>query len=54
MQNCSTELIDVSNNFWQVHELTGDKLKMRDIVHVDIANDPINPADYKEAEDPTK
>lgn len=34
--------------------MTGDKLKMREIVYVDIANDPIAPADYKETEDPTK
>lgn len=37
-----------------VHELTGDKLKIREIVHVDIANDPISAADYRESEDPTK
>lgn len=49
----------ISWQFWrfipeQVHELTGDKLKIRDVVHVDIANDPIAPADYREPEDPTK
>jgi hypothetical protein len=38
----------------QVHELSGDKLKIREIVHVDIANDPISAADYRETEDPTK
>lgn len=38
----------------QVHELTGDKLKIREVVQVDIANDPIAPADYRESEDPTK
>lgn len=27
---------------------------MREIVHVDIANDPIATADYRETEDPTK
>ena len=38
----------------QVHELTGEKLKIREIVHVDIANDPIASADYRESEDPAK
>ncbi|XP_070492148.1 phosphatidylinositol transfer protein alpha isoform isoform X2 [Chironomus tepperi] len=37
-----------------VHELTGEKLKIREIVHVDIANDTIASADYRESEDPTK
>lgn len=37
----------------QVHELTPDKLKMREIVHIDIANDPVLPSDYKPDEDPT-
>ncbi|KAG5681236.1 hypothetical protein PVAND_010688 [Polypedilum vanderplanki] len=37
-----------------VHELTGEKLKIREVVHVDIANDPIAAADYRESEDPTK
>ncbi|CAH1719814.1 unnamed protein product [Chironomus riparius] len=37
-----------------VHELTGEKLKIREIVHVDIANDHIASADYRESEDPTK
>ncbi|KAH8374717.1 hypothetical protein KR200_004413 [Drosophila serrata] len=36
-----------------VHELTPDKLKMREVVHIDIANDPVLPADYKPDEDPT-
>lgn len=31
-----------------------DKLKIREVVHIDIANDPIASADYKEDEDPTK
>lgn len=31
-----------------------EKLKIREIVHIDIANDPIASADYKEDEDPTK
>ncbi|KAJ8678509.1 hypothetical protein QAD02_014296 [Eretmocerus hayati] len=39
-----------------VHELPPDKLKIREVVHIDIANDidHINRADYKEDEDPTK
>ncbi|KAG5894188.1 hypothetical protein JTB14_037754 [Gonioctena quinquepunctata] len=37
-----------------VHQLSSDKLKQRDIVYIDIANDPIATADYKEDEDPTK
>ncbi|XP_014214149.1 phosphatidylinositol transfer protein beta isoform isoform X2 [Copidosoma floridanum] len=37
-----------------VHELPPDKLKTREVVHIDIANDPVLPADYKEDEDPTK
>lgn len=37
----------------QVHELTPDKLKVREVVHIDIANDPVLPADYKPDEDPT-
>ncbi|XP_030373894.1 phosphatidylinositol transfer protein beta isoform isoform X2 [Scaptodrosophila lebanonensis] len=36
-----------------VHELTPDKLKVREVVHIDIANDPVLPADYKAEEDPT-
>ncbi|XP_027211669.1 phosphatidylinositol transfer protein beta isoform isoform X4 [Penaeus vannamei] len=36
------------------HELTGDKLKMREVVTIDISNDPVKPADYKPSEDPTK
>jgi hypothetical protein len=37
-----------------VHELPPDKLKLREIVHIDIANDPVAAADYKADEDPTK
>lgn len=36
----------------QVHELGPEKLKVREVVHIDIANDPIAPADYKKSEDP--
>lgn len=38
----------------QVHELPADKLKAREVVRIDIANDPVNTADYKADEDPTK
>lgn len=27
---------------------------MRDVIHIDIANDPITSSDFKEHEDPTK
>jgi len=37
-----------------VHELPAEKLKIREVVPIDIANDPIAPADYKEKEDPAK
>jgi hypothetical protein len=37
-----------------VHELPPEKLKIRDVVHIDIANDPVTTADYKPDEDPTK
>jgi len=37
-----------------VHELPPEKLKNREVVYIDIANDPIAPADYKPTEDPTK
>lgn len=38
----------------QVHQLPPEKLKQREVVHIDIANDPVTPADYKPDEDPTK
>lgn len=44
------------NNFVfyvQVHELPPDKLKIREIVPIDIANDPVSSGDYKEDEDPS-
>jgi len=44
---------DVGNQH-NVHELPPDKLKIRDVVHIDIANDPVASADYKEDEDPSK
>ncbi|XP_018333712.1 phosphatidylinositol transfer protein alpha isoform [Agrilus planipennis] len=37
-----------------VHELPPEKLKQRDVVPIDIANDPVHSHDYKEDEDPTK
>ncbi|XP_031839766.1 phosphatidylinositol transfer protein vib isoform X1 [Nomia melanderi] len=46
--------IDDGGNQHNVHELPPDKLKIREVVHIDIANDPIANADYKEDEDPTK
>merc|ERR1719500_1140970 len=36
-----------------VHELEEKKLKKREVVHIDIANDSVNSADYKKDEDPT-
>lgn len=37
----------------QVHELSAEKLKLREVIHIDIANDSVLPADYKPEEDPT-
>lgn len=37
-----------------MHELSADKLKNRDVVPIDIANDPIATNDYKATEDPQK
>jgi len=37
-----------------VHHLTPEKLKNREIVMIDIANDPVSSNDYKPTEDPTK
>nr|XP_053645274.1 phosphatidylinositol transfer protein beta isoform-like isoform X1 [Cherax quadricarinatus] len=36
------------------HRLTGEKLKIREVVTVDVANDPVKPSDYKPNEDPTR
>ncbi|XP_065223435.1 phosphatidylinositol transfer protein beta isoform isoform X1 [Planococcus citri] len=36
-----------------VHELPQDKLKQREIVHIDISNDTVAPNDYKRDEDPS-
>lgn len=38
----------------QAHRLTGEKLKLREVVTVDIANDSVRSSDYKEDEDPSK
>ncbi|CAH0548655.1 unnamed protein product [Brassicogethes aeneus] len=37
-----------------VHELSAEKLKQREVVYIDIANDPVTNNDYKEDEDPKK
>jgi hypothetical protein len=37
-----------------VHELSAEKLKLREIVMIDIANDPVQTCDYKLEEDPSK
>lgn len=49
-----TNLIDFFPLQSKVHELPPEKLKNREVVHIDIANDPIAAADYKPTEDPTK
>ncbi|KAG0723985.1 Phosphatidylinositol transfer protein alpha isoform [Chionoecetes opilio] len=36
------------------HELTGEKLRIRDVVPIDISNDPVKTSDYKADEDPIK
>ncbi|XP_066937638.1 phosphatidylinositol transfer protein beta isoform-like isoform X4 [Macrobrachium rosenbergii] len=36
------------------HELSGEKLKLREVVPIDISNDTIRTSDYKADEDPTK
>ncbi|RXG67054.1 Phosphatidylinositol transfer protein alpha isoform [Armadillidium vulgare] len=38
----------------EAHELNSEKLKMREIVIVDVANDPVKSSDYKADEDPNK
>lgn len=37
-----------------IHQLPPEKLKMREVVMIDIANDPIRSNDYKAQEDPSK
>ncbi|KAK6636459.1 hypothetical protein RUM43_010120 [Polyplax serrata] len=48
----SMHLKDVGNSE-NVHQLPPEKLKHRDVVHIDIANDKIEPRDYIKHEDPT-
>lgn len=36
------------------HKLEGDALKKREVIHIDIANDPVERKDYKPEEDPSK
>lgn len=54
MGECYSEGFSFSTMCRQVHELPPEKLKIRDVVHIDIANDPVSSADYKPSEDPTK
>ncbi|XP_044763638.1 phosphatidylinositol transfer protein alpha isoform isoform X1 [Coccinella septempunctata] len=42
-----------NGNSENVHQLSNDKLKQREVVFVDIANDPLPSSDYKKEEDPT-
>ncbi|ODM90545.1 Phosphatidylinositol transfer protein alpha isoform [Orchesella cincta] len=37
-----------------VHELTPEKLKLREVVMIDVANDAVASSDYKTSEDPCK
>ena len=37
-----------------VHQLPPEKLKVREVVHIDIAKDKVAATDYKLDEDPTK
>ncbi|KAF4522178.1 hypothetical protein B566_EDAN007324 [Ephemera danica] len=46
-------LPDVGNKD-NVHQLPEERLKMREIVHIDIAHDPVTSADFKPDEDPQK
>lgn len=39
---------------YNVHELGPDKLKIREVVMIDIANDNVANSDYKPSEDPSK
>jgi len=50
-------LIIISNFYLllkQVHELSPEKLKQREVQIIDIGNDCISSSDYKEDEDPKK
>ena len=37
-----------------VHELDSEELESRSVIHIDIANDPVDEKDYVEESDPTK
>lgn len=50
---CPGNFVSVNFLFLQVHQLPPEKLKHRDVVHIDIANDKIEPRDYIKHEDPT-
>ena len=41
-------------NSENVHQLPPEKLKCREVVHIDIAKDEVAAADYKQDQDPTK
>ena len=43
-----------AGNQENVHELPPEKLHKREVIRIDIANDRIPPADYREATDPTR
>lgn len=44
----------MNDGYFQVHELPPEKLKIRDVIPIDIANDSVASSDYKPAEDPAK
>lgn len=54
MIHCGQCTYDTEDEVLQAHELTGEKLRLREIVMIDIANDPVKSSDYKPHEDPTK
>ena len=39
---------------FNVHELPAEKLRLREVIYIDIANDPVSTTDYKAKEDPSK
>jgi len=39
---------------YNAHELSVEKLQKREVIKIDIANDPVSSSDYKPNEDPTK
>lgn len=50
----SIETMHFADNGQQhnIHHLSPEKLKLREVVPIDIANDPVSAKDYKQAEDP--